>query len=404
MSIEQNINTQDNISEHAQNTDAQNTDAQNTDTENTDADAENTDAENTDADIVDVDLDADIVDVDLDIDVVDADIVDADIVDADIVDVDVDADIVDVDVDVIDSKDIIVRINKLTQKEKIHILNILKTQNVEFTKNANGYFFNLLKMNKDIVNKICNCLELIEKNTDLLKEMDRRRNELLKYYRLLIEDKFKNNIKKKKQEYLDQLIVKDYTNVEYNIKRKKIIKRRLKYINSEIDTDILMKEYIKSKYKYKKDSIYHRIITSIKLIKSNKGREKKSNDDDENIDDKESGYDNVNGDDDKESIADITEDDSFNINQDDTNTNEENENEENDQEDEIDIDNLLGKVEYDNEDDENDQEDEIDIDNQVLNEEKTEMEFLYYKKLLNKQGFMFDENKDVILEYNEYIN
>jgi hypothetical protein len=198
--------------------------------------------------------------------------------------------------------------------------------------------------------------------------------------------------------------------VEYNIKRKEMIKRRFEYINSEIDTDILMKDYIKSRYKYKKDSIYHRIITSIKLIKSNKGRERKYNDDDDddsgNINDKESGYDNVDdGGDDGESIADITEDDSFNINQD-TNTNEENENEENEneenenEENEDVIYNLLGKPEY---DDENDDEDDVDTDNQMLNEEKTEMEFLYYKKLLNKQGFIFDENKDVMLTYKEYI-
>ena len=53
--------------------------------------------------------------------------------------------------------------------------------------------------------------------------------------------------------------------MEYNIKRKQMIKRRFEYINSEIDTDILIKDYIKSKYKYKKGSIYHKIITSIKL-------------------------------------------------------------------------------------------------------------------------------------------
>ena len=308
---------------------------------------------------------------------------------------------------VVDSKDIIVRINRLTKKEKIHILNILKTQNVEFTKNENGYFFNLLKINKDIMNKICNCLELIEKNTDLLKEMDRRRNELIKYYRLLIEDKLKNNIKKKKQEYVDKLYVKNYTNVECNIKRKQMIKRRLEYINSEIDTDILIKDYIKSKYKYKKDSIYHKIITSLKLMKSNKGREKKQDDDDDdsgNTNDKESGYDNGDvdgGGGDGESIADITEDDSFNINEENEEKEEKEdnvENEENEDNDENDIIyNLLN-------DDENDQEDEIETDNQVLNEEKTEMEFLYYKKLLNKQGFTFDENKDVMLRYNEYIN
>lgn len=98
-----------------------------------------------------------------------------------------------------DIKDIISRISRLNQKEKVHILNILYTKNIEFTKNANGYFFNFLNIENDVIEKICNCLTLIEENTDLIKEMDRRRTELLQYYKLLIEERLQNNLQKEKR-------------------------------------------------------------------------------------------------------------------------------------------------------------------------------------------------------------
>jgi small subunit ribosomal protein S4 len=72
---------------------------------------------------------------------------------------------------------------QLQEKQKVHILNILRTNEIEFTKNSNGYFFNFMSLNDQIIEKICTCLDLIESNTDLVREMDRRRNELLVYYK-----------------------------------------------------------------------------------------------------------------------------------------------------------------------------------------------------------------------------
>ena len=53
-----------------------------------------------------------------------------------------------------DVKNIIFRINQLSHKEKHHILNILKANNIEYTKNTNGFFFNFLKIKDDTVDKI----------------------------------------------------------------------------------------------------------------------------------------------------------------------------------------------------------------------------------------------------------
>ena len=43
-------------------------------------------------------------------------------------------------------RDLISNIKRLTIKEKHHILSIFKKYNIEYTKNANGYFFNLDKI------------------------------------------------------------------------------------------------------------------------------------------------------------------------------------------------------------------------------------------------------------------
>ena len=116
-----------------------------------------------------------------------------------------------------DIRDIISRISKLNSKEQLHILNILKTNNIEFAKNSNGYFFNFINIDNDILLKICKCLELIEGNTDLLKEMDRRRNELLTYYKKLIEDRLNASIKKKRDEYVKRLMIHNNNNFTVNI-------------------------------------------------------------------------------------------------------------------------------------------------------------------------------------------
>jgi len=289
------------------------------------------------------------------------------------------------------------RIGKLNQKEKLHILNILHTKNIEFTKNTNGYFFNFLNIDGDIIRKIYNCLILIEENTDKIKEMEKRRNELLQYYKLLIEERLQDNLLKKKDNYMKKLILKPYTEITLIKKRKNIINR--KHINHNIDSDILIKEHLKSKLKYQKNSVYHRLVTSIKLSKSTKSKNK-------NDDDNDTSNDTVNID----TVDDISE---IDHNLDDYNLSDNDDND-NDNDDDNNIDDISTII-SDNDDNENfDEEegidevievDEIDdIDEDINNSDYKKREFLYYKKLLNKQGFVFDENKECILATQEYIH
>lgn len=295
-----------------------------------------------------------------------------------------------------DIKDIIARISKLNSKEKVHILNILHTKNIDFTKNANGYFFNFLNIDDDIIQKIYNCLKLIEENTDKIKEMEKRRNELLQYYKLLIEERLQNNLQKKRDSYIQKLIIRPYTEITLTKKRKNIINK--KQINPNIDTDILIKEHLKSKLKYSKNSVYHRLVTFIKLSKSNKTK-KNDDDDDEDIKSNHDSDDVVRR---QDTVDDISElnlsgnlddyisdiDDNF---------------------DDYDIGSDKVSVIVDDLD-EGEEIDEVieldemdDVDEDVNNDDYKKMEFLYYKKLLNKQGFVFDENKECLLVYQEYI-
>ena len=341
--------------------------------------------------------------------------------------------------DCFDIKDIILRISKLNQKEKVHILNILKTKNIEFTKNANGYFFNFLNIKEDVIEKIHGCLVLIEENTDLIKQMEKRRNELIQYYKLLIEERLQKNIKQKKENYIKKLILKKISEIYLVKKRKNIIKR--KNINPNIDIDILIKEHLKSQFKYTKNSVYHRLITSIKLSKSNKGISKGDDNDDapteikSEVKSEMSDIDTINDVFDIESELCLDEcegsEKSYNEESDDDEVNDDEINDEvND--DELNDDNHINikinrkinqkikikehdKKEHDekeNDEKENDEkeddekEDDEKEDDEKEDDEKedeSQMEFLYYKRLLNKQGFVFDENKGCLLVFQEYI-
>jgi hypothetical protein len=282
-----------------------------------------------------------------------------------------------------DIKDIIYRISRLTSKEKIHILNILKNKELDFTKNANGYFFNFLNIDDETLDKICNCLELIEGKRDLIKEMDKRRNELMIYYKSIIEDKLQYNLQNKRNEYISKLQIQKCNNISLEFSRIFKIKRKI----YDTDPDIALKEIYKSRNKFVKDSVYHRISICLKS-KSNRGTDSKKEDhysEEYNANSEIDIQDNIDiiDDDIIDDVDDIIDDDiidknlDFDVEEDDDAFNDtfnENGNDEND-------------------DDEND--DTI--------EEQDEYEIAFYKNLLNKQGFVFDDDKKCMLIYQTYV-
>lgn len=283
-----------------------------------------------------------------------------------------------------DIKDVIVRINKLHSKEQLHILNILKTNDVKFSKNSNGYFFNFIDINNETLDKIYKCLELIESNTDLLKEMDKRRNELLLYYKQLIEDKLNAKIKIKKDNYIQKLKLLD-SNIKFNIKRVNKINKRILY-DKNMDIDIVMKEYLKSKSKYKKDSVYYKINSKIRYKKSFEIKKSEREDYEEGV-----NVENIDIDENLDEPLDEPLDDPLDESdfvKDDFSQDE--------------FENSCDNT-HDNDNENDNTEDDILSDNDKNNEIEMEVEMDFYRKLLNQQGFVFDDNKRCLLQPEEYI-
>jgi hypothetical protein len=277
----------------------------------------------------------------------------------------------------IDIKDLIDRIGKLNKKEKLHILNILKPHDKEYTQNTNGYFFNLANVSDDVIRKVMRCLQLIEKNRHLLQEMDARRDSLLKYYKSLIEDKLKLSIADLRNIYINKISVKPcQSNFSMKIERKMKINRRIEISDASIDE--LMKEHMKGQ-KYVKDSVYYRLNSRIKTIRSGRKNISRKDDVEEDIN---SNTIQVQLQSDNGGGSENVEEDNFS----------EDFKEENyDEIDEV--------SEHSNETESIQEEDtKTETETECVNDKLT-----FYKRLLNTKGFKFDDNKHCFLVTEPYI-
>lgn len=188
-------------------------------------------------------------------------------------------------------RELISNIKRLTPKEKHHILSIFKKYNVEFTKNSNGYFFNLDKIDDEILDKVSKCVDLIEQKRELITSLDKKRDSYLEYYKNLIENKLKETINKRREHYINQLVL-----IPDEIPIRKKIKKSVRIV-SNIDPDILMKEHSKSK-KYNKNSVYFRINQRIIALSRKSNRHKSSGKTKDEGDDSNYGGGSGDGDDD----------------------------------------------------------------------------------------------------------
>lgn len=166
-------------------------------------------------------------------------------------------------------RELISKIKRLTSKEKHHILSIFKKYDVEFTKNSNGYFFNLDKVDDSILDKVSKCVDLIEQKRELITSLDKKRDSYLEYYKNLIENKLKETINKRRDQYINQLVL-----IPDEMPIRKKVKKSVRIV-SNVDPDVLMKEHSKSK-KYNKNSVYFRINQRIVALSRKSNRHKAS--------------------------------------------------------------------------------------------------------------------------------
>lgn len=283
--------------------------------------------------------------------------------------------------DTVDVREVIERVHSLNSKEKLHILNILKIHNKSFTKNSNGYFFNMYDIENNVLEKIYKCLELIEENRDVINEMDKRRDELLAYYKRVIHDKINASLSKLKQEYTNNIMLKpNKNNIEMCYTRIRRINRNE---SSSNDPDVLLKEYVQ-KQTISKNSIFFRMKARMKEMSTGKIRYKRDTNDD--VEETADAYQDPEHDQEPDTEHDVEAEPEI-------------DNDDDDDDDAFNDDDICeGEEDVDNE------EDDDEIVSQDGDTEEREREIMFYKKILNNSGFVFDEDIRCNLVYQEYIH
>lgn len=297
-----------------------------------------------------------------------------------------------------DMRDLIQRIQRLTKKEKVHILNILQTNDIKFTLNSNGYFFNLNDLHNDTIRKMEQCLELIEKNRDLITQMDRRREELLTYYSGLIEEKLQLSNEMKYKEYTNKILLKSSP---YNISMKKEQKYKGRmHLQRDRDPDDLIKEYnSEGKSNLKKGTAMYRLSI---ILKSTRGRVGKgfvcdwSYEEDEaegGMDEVEFGYDHEVEAEDELGVEPEAEDDNeVDVEPDEV----EEEIEEEVEPDEVESDDGTGEIEGDAF---THQTEIVPYANTVDRQLRFDRQYDHFKEILTKKGYKFSSNDLVFQDY-----
>jgi len=304
------------------------------------------------------------------------------------------------------------KISKLSLKEKEHILKLFIDKKIEYTKNVNGYFFNLCSNNvtDEVLKLVEQGINLMEKNRNLLNDIDKKRDLMLKECKESIENELNNTIKLKKEEYYKKIKNKAIdTNIHYTFEK---IKRTVFSKMSDYNIDNFDKKTIF----YNKNSVYFRINNMMKLlIRKNKTMNNieyydysSYNDEhnheneyiDNNCDDEVADDNNIeiyhDGVVDYQTIdPDIVIRDSNDVDPDcDC-----------DYTRQISRDTVLYRPEHSLE------QQDIDIDNDNINIDDVidtddvvdDKEKLFYKQLLNKHGFSFNEDKICFLLYQKYL-
>jgi hypothetical protein len=290
------------------------------------------------------------------------------------------------------------KIKKLSVKEKSHILTILKKNNVPFTKNLNGYFFNLMNINDNVYDKINKCVDLIERNRELIESLEKKRELHIEYYKTLIENKLNERLNARIDDYYNTILLKEERNF-IRIQKKCTIENKI-----IADPDILIKNYLK-RFKYEKGSLYYKIN---QIMSKRKKKIIYSNSD-------EGGYSMVDMDsnymsnyDELDETEPNPDDESLyndDITQEDENIEREDNVEEGLEDEDIDQSQLDIDIEHDienlseNELNGHDQNETI-LDDMLHLENKLE----FYKNLLKQDGFVFDEDRHVKMRLQEYIS
>ena len=206
-------------------------------------------------------------------------------------------------------------ISRLTVKEQSIVLKSLINENIQYTKNNNGYFFNLSQFEKNDPRLliIYNSLLSIEENRTIIKKIDDTREKSINEYKKVLEDNLKLTLNKKIIEYkniITKIPEKNYTNIyldykkitkEYIIHKEKPTKNTKPSINSiEYKLLMLSKSNKKSKYNNKSSNECY-MLDEENNYNNDQENDDEPNEPDDNISIDELDYEN------ESNIDDITE-------------------------------------------------------------------------------------------------
>ena len=173
------------------------------------------------------------------------------------------------------------QIKNLNNHEKSIILNFCKNKNVNFSKNSNGYFFNL-KSNDTLVNELENLVNNIYNNRNFVSDYLYKRKMEQENLQKQIEQEMD---KKKEDEYKNLLVRLTITDeniklcIKNNNQMSNFTEHEWNQYMSQIDA------FLKNKTMYDKNSTLNRLN---KIIKSKRRKEQTGEQADENFSDVES--------------------------------------------------------------------------------------------------------------------
>jgi hypothetical protein len=163
----------------------------------------------------------------------------------------------------IDKSQLISRISHLSVKEKSHVLNILRTNQSQFTKNANGYFFNLNEVSDVTLKQLEDCLILIEENREKIKALNHHRDKMIEQHKSMIEDKITKRYQDKRKEFISTITLQGLsTSITLDVSKK--LTKRLPNSYGTNDPDEMIKIHQKRLNTFVKDSVHWRIFKTIK--------------------------------------------------------------------------------------------------------------------------------------------
>lgn len=155
-------------------------------------------------------------------------------------------------------RNIVAHINGLNEKEKKHIFHILHKNNVAFTKNNSGYFFNLTNMDQKVLETLEKCAEIIIKHREEIEALDEKREQQLKEYKESIRLTMEKRVQDNQIKDVNKLRVENYEQpFSVEVQRKQLYTRNREKDIDEIEK--IMRANAKGP-KYPKDSVYYKIM------------------------------------------------------------------------------------------------------------------------------------------------